>query len=119
MKINKMEVDEEFHPYHVILINKDETQVSGSEIRLKNCLKDDSCDEVSVEKAGIFRQYVPPEYYGFSKGNHLIMIYMVFSIFFTKSFLLITCKSEVRKTLNHIRKIMRHFGNEFLPLKTC
>ncbi len=55
MKISKMEVYEEFHPYHVILIDSDETQVSGSEIWLGNCLKEDPCKEVYVEKAGIFR----------------------------------------------------------------
>ena len=40
-----MEVDEEFHPYHLILIDKDETQVSGSKIRLMRCLREDPHDE--------------------------------------------------------------------------
>jgi non-homologous end joining protein Ku len=38
-QISKMKVDEEFHPYLTILIDKDEAQVKGSEIKLRNYLK--------------------------------------------------------------------------------
>ncbi len=61
-----MEVDEEFHPYLVILIDKDEAQVNGWETRLRNYLKEDPCNEVTFEKDGIIRQYEPPYNCGFS-----------------------------------------------------
>jgi hypothetical protein len=44
-----------------ILIDKDETRANGLEIRLRICLKEIPCDEVYVEKAGMFRQYEPPD----------------------------------------------------------
>ena len=118
-EISKMEVDGEFCPYHVIIIDNDDAQVRGSEIRLRNCLKEDPCDEVFVEKAGIFYQYDPPGYYGFFKGiKYLSTRYIVFPNFIIIHFPLIAEKSEVRKALNHIRRKTWHYGNEFLPMKT-
>jgi hypothetical protein len=59
-----------YQPYYVILIDKEESQINGSEIRLKSCLKNEvPCDEVSVLKGGIFGQYDPPAYYGFPKSE--------------------------------------------------
>jgi hypothetical protein len=43
-----------YQPYFVILIDKEETQIKESEIRLKSCLNEVPCDEVSVLKGGIF-----------------------------------------------------------------
>ena len=58
-----------YQPYFVILIDKEESQIKGSEIRLKSCLNEVPCDEVSVLKGGIFCQYDPPSYYGFPKSE--------------------------------------------------
>jgi hypothetical protein len=78
MYISIKEVDEEFHLYILILIDKNETQVNGSEIRLSKCLKEYPCDEIYVEKARTFCQSEQPDYYGFPKGKHFAKIYMVF-----------------------------------------
>jgi hypothetical protein len=56
-------------PYFVILIDQEMSQIKGSEIRLKSCLDEVPCDEVSVLKGGIFNQYEPPSYYGFPKSK--------------------------------------------------
>ena len=58
-----------YQPYYVILIDKEESQIKGSEIRLKSCLNEVPCDEASVLKGGIFCQYDPPSYYGFPKSE--------------------------------------------------
>ncbi len=43
-----------YQPYFVILIDKEDSQIKGSEIRLKSYLNEVPCDEVSVLKGGIF-----------------------------------------------------------------
>jgi hypothetical protein len=48
-----------YQPYFVILIDQEESQIKGYEIRLKSCLDDVPCDEVYVLKGGIFGQYDP------------------------------------------------------------
>ena len=63
----KKKAADEYNPYLVILIDKQEDQIHGSEIRLKSCLQESPTEEVAVEKTGIFRQYDPPEYLGFPK----------------------------------------------------
>ena len=68
---------EEFHPYFVILVDKEITQIQGSEIRLKTCLTEVPCDEVSILKDGNFCQYDPPSYYGFPTSELHYLIYML------------------------------------------
>jgi len=43
----------------MILIDKEEFQVKGSEIRLKSCLNEVPCDEVGVLKGGVFANMIP------------------------------------------------------------
>ena len=49
-----------YHPYFVILIDQEMSQIKRSEIRLNSYLDEVSCDEVFVLKGGIFNQYEPP-----------------------------------------------------------
>ena len=58
-----------YQPYFVIHIDKEISQIKGSEIRLNSCMDEVPCDEVSVLKGGIFSQYEPPSYYGFPKSK--------------------------------------------------
>ncbi len=45
---------DDYQPYFVILIDKEESQIKRSEIMLKSWLNEVPCDEVSVLKGGIF-----------------------------------------------------------------
>ena len=42
-----------YQPYFAIFIDKEKSQIKGSDIRLKSCLNEVPCEEVSVKKGGI------------------------------------------------------------------
>ena len=67
-----------YQPYFVILIDKEESQIKGYEIRLKSCLNEVPRGEVFVLKGGIFCKYDSPSYYGFPKSNCLIATIVFF-----------------------------------------
>ncbi len=48
-----------YQPYFVILIDKAESQIKGSEIWLYSSLNEVPCHEVSVLEGGIFANMVP------------------------------------------------------------
>jgi hypothetical protein len=50
---------DDYQPYFVILVDKEKSQIKGAEVRLKFCLEEVACDEVSLMEGGIFGQYDP------------------------------------------------------------
>ena len=70
VNFNKLNSEsQEFQPYHVILIDKEHSQIEGSKLRLESCLSEDPIEEVFMLKKGKFGQYQPPDYYGFPKSK--------------------------------------------------
>jgi hypothetical protein len=54
-----MDAVDSYQPYFLFLIDKEESQIKGYEIRLKSCLNEVPCGEVLVLKDGILANMTP------------------------------------------------------------
>lgn len=53
----------QFRPTTVLLLDKDQTQIEGTMVRLKNWASEDPTKELAV--GGGFGMYRPPKFYGY------------------------------------------------------
>ncbi len=61
---------DDYHPYFVVLVAKDESQIKNSEIWLTSCLSEVPCEEVSVIKVAFCVNMILPRITGFLKVSY-------------------------------------------------